>query len=360
MRPRHAATAALVTIVVTVILGASPAVACGGLVGENGTIRLDRTTTLAGYHDGVEHYITSFSFTGEGKEVGSIIPLPGVPTLVERAGDWTLQRLEREVTPIRTDEFQAADASIAAPKAAAQVLLQTQVDALDITILKGGGAEVGKWALDHGFFLSPDAPEVLDDYSRRSPIFMAARFDAAAAQARGQQEGDGTPIHLAIPTTQPWVPLRILGLGLPATTPINADVFLLTDSKPQLLAGPTGLTLERSEVASDSLMQDLRSDKNSGWIPPSAWLTYLKVNSTAGDLHYDLATSVTDQQPSRVAADLDITPDNPVPGTTFTTTVHSDVAWLSVVAVTAVLFAGIAIIALIADRDRGRHTDTAS
>src|SRR5262245_28270202 len=100
MRPRHAAAVALVMIIVTVLLGAAPASACGGLVGENGTIRLDRTTTLAGYHDGVEHYITSFKFTGEGKEVGSIIPLPGVPTLVERAGDWTLQRLEREVAPV--------------------------------------------------------------------------------------------------------------------------------------------------------------------------------------------------------------------------------------------------------------------
>ncbi|GIU87567.1 MAG: hypothetical protein KatS3mg009_2082 [Acidimicrobiia bacterium] len=77
----------------------APRVACGGLVGENGTIRLVRTTTLAAYHDGVERYVTSFEFTGEGEEVGSIVPLPGVPTKVERGGDWTLQRLAREVAP---------------------------------------------------------------------------------------------------------------------------------------------------------------------------------------------------------------------------------------------------------------------
>jgi len=52
-----------------------------------------RTTTLAAYHDGVERYVTSFEFTGEGEEVGSIIPLPDVPTDVVRGGDWTLQRL---------------------------------------------------------------------------------------------------------------------------------------------------------------------------------------------------------------------------------------------------------------------------
>ena len=72
---------------------AVPAGACGGLVGENGTIQLVRTTTLAAYHDGVERYVTSFEFTGEGEEVGSIVPLPDVPTDVERGGDWTLQRL---------------------------------------------------------------------------------------------------------------------------------------------------------------------------------------------------------------------------------------------------------------------------
>jgi len=56
---------------------AAPAVACGGLVGENGTIKLTRTVTLAAYHGGVERYVTSFEFSGTGKSVGSIVPLPG-------------------------------------------------------------------------------------------------------------------------------------------------------------------------------------------------------------------------------------------------------------------------------------------
>src|SRR5215208_669514 len=83
----------------TMVVVAGPAGACGGLVGENGTIQLTRTSTLAAHHDGVERYVTSFEFTGQGAEVGSIIPLPAVPTKVERGGDWTLQRLVREVAP---------------------------------------------------------------------------------------------------------------------------------------------------------------------------------------------------------------------------------------------------------------------
>ncbi len=271
------------------LLAVGPAAACGGLVGENGTISLVRTTTLAAYHDGVERYVTSFEFSGEGKEVGSIVPLPDVPTKVERGGDWTLQRLEREVAPPAAARF-AEDSALSAA-GTAQVILETKIDALDITILKGGGDEVGAWALQHGFFLSPDAPEVLDFYSRRSPIFMAARFDAARASALGQQAGDGTPIMLTIPTDEPWVPLRILGLGLDRTKVVEADVFLLTDDQPKMLAGGPGLSIQRDERASDSLLTDLRSDVGMEWVPNSMWFTYLRLNVDAGDLDYDLALS---------------------------------------------------------------------
>ena len=165
----------------------TPAIACGGLVGENGTIQLVRTSTLAAYHDGVERYVTSFEFVGEGKEVGSIIPLPDVPTTVERGGDWTLQRLALEVAPPADFAVSTAAPATEAP-AAAEVILETKIDALDITILKGGGDEVGRWALDNGFFLTPDAPEILDFYASRSPVFMAARFDASrAADARSAE-----------------------------------------------------------------------------------------------------------------------------------------------------------------------------
>jgi hypothetical protein len=272
-----------------VALSAAPAAACGGLVGENGTIRLTRTTTLAAYHDGIERYVTSFEFTGQGKEVGSIVPLPGIPTKVERGGSWTLQRLEREVAPPLREKVEFAAAGIAADSA--QVLLQTQVDALDITILKGGGNAVGKWAVDHGFLLTPDAPAMLDFYARRSPIFMAARFDATKARALGQNTGDGTPIMLTIPTREPWVPLHILSLGLGKSTVVDADVFLLTDRQPKLLAGGAGLALGRSEQAPAQLLDDLRFDKHMGWVPQSMWFTYLRLSATAGQLDYDLAVS---------------------------------------------------------------------
>jgi hypothetical protein len=287
LRRALAAGAASVT---SVVAFAGPAIACGGLVGENGTIQLVRTTTLAAYHDGVERYVTSFEFTGEGKEVGSIIPLPDIPTSVERGGDWTLQRLAREVAPPRRS---ASDDSAAVELSSAEVLLETKIDALDITILRGGADGVGRWALDNGYFLTPDAPEVLEFYAQRSPIFMAARFDASRAAELGQRAGDGTPIMLTIPTDAPWVPLRILGLGLDADQQVEADVFLLTDEKPKLLAGGPGLTIDRNESASKGLLADLRSDAGMEWVPSQMWLTYMKVDARAEQLDYDLAIAPT-------------------------------------------------------------------
>jgi hypothetical protein len=287
---------------------AGPAAACGGLVGQNGSISLLRTSTLAAWHDGIEHYVTSFEFSGTGESVGSIVPLPGVPTNVEAGGEWTLQRLQLEVRPL---QFAEAGATAEFDRSAAdglQILLETTVDALDITVLSGGADEVGQWALDNGFFLTPDAPEVLDFYASRSNVFMAAKFDATRAAEQGLTGGQGTPVHLTIPTEQPWVPLRILGLGLPGKEVVEADVFLLTDEEPDLLAGGRGLTVERSVAASDDLLFDLRSDRGMEWVPSDMWLTHLTLSEDAGDLDYDLSVGTDASAPTAEAAGL-VLPD---------------------------------------------------
>jgi hypothetical protein len=276
--------------VVLVVVTASAAYACGSLVGPNGAVNLVRTSTLAAWHDGVEHYVTNFEFKSEQTSFGSIIPLPAEPTKVERGGDWTLQRLQREVSPAR--RALATGVAEAASPAGVEVLHQTRIDSLDVTILRGGGQAVTDWAAQQGFDLTPDTPDVLDFYARRSPYFMAAKFDASAAVDQGLSSGDGIPVHLTIPVDHPWVPLRILATGKPATEPVQADVFLLTDAEPGLLAGP-GLRLERSEPASTALLDDLRGDKGMSWVPHDMWFSYLKADVDVGDLNYDLAATTS-------------------------------------------------------------------
>lgn len=301
------------TVALTVAT-AGHASACGGLIGPNGAVNLTRTTTFAGYANGVEHYVTSFSFAGGGGAFGSLTPLPGVPTKVERGGDWTLQRLVRE-TAVQERALFADDAAAgsSAPQSA-QVLLQTKVDALDITVLKGGGDAVGRWAADHGFRLPPDAPEVLDFYAERSPIFLAAAFDAEEARKRGQSIGDGTPVHIEIPTDNPWVPLRILALGKSPGEPVEADVYLLTEERPRLLSTErigNGFGSDRTiavtydEPASDLLLNDLRTDRSGSWVPAKGWLTKVRVAGPARDVTGDLAIDATGRQmPSFVKAGL--------------------------------------------------------
>jgi hypothetical protein len=309
MRRFIASAAALVA---AFVVSTQPAAACAGLIGPNGAVNLLRTTTFAGYHDGIEHYVTSFKFQGGSGQFGSLVPLPGVPTLVEKGGDWTLQRLIRETEIARFKFAVPAPLAAAARADEVQVLMEVKIDALDVKILKGGGEAVGLWATEHGFRLPADAPEILDFYAARSPIFLAAVFDADAAKAKGQNIGDGTPVHITMPTANPWVPLRILGTGKNADDRITADVYLLTDRKPVLLPAPfaNGMQLEHSATASASLLDDLRSDKGMGWVPEMAWLTKIGINASAGQLTYDLAVSANGTVPSRVAAGLEA-PANP-------------------------------------------------
>jgi hypothetical protein len=331
------------------LLLAAPAWACGGLIAPNGAIGLVKTSTLAGYHDGIEHYVTQFEFAGAKGEFGSIVPLPDVPTNVRKAGAWTLERLALEVQP--PIAFAEAAVLSAAPARDSVEILQTkEVGALDITILKGGGDAVGRWAGENGFDLTPDAPEVLDFYAERSPVFMAAKFDATEAARRGLQAGQGISIHLSIPTDDPWVPLRILALGQSGTAVVKADVFLLTPRQPELLPGPAGsgavverdgLNLVRSEPASQFLLTDLAGDRGMHWLPTEGmWLSYLKLNEQARDLTYDLAMDVTGNgNPSPVDAGLPFTVPTSFP------------AWPALV-----LAGGLGIIAAAAARRRARAT----
>ena len=118
--------------------------------------------------------------------------------------------------------------------------------------------------------------------------------------------GDGTPVHITIPTDNPWVPLRILGLGKQAEDFIQADVFLLTDERAGVPPGasatvsPSRTTGRRRTCSSD----DLRADAGMGWIPESAWLTKLeRTAAPPANLRYDLAVDASGEGMPSLDAD---------------------------------------------------------
>jgi hypothetical protein len=291
------------TLVIGVLLAqAMPALACGGLVAPNGAIRLDRATTLVAWHDGVEQYLTSFTYQGDVSDLGWIVPLPAVPTKIQEGGAWTLQRLERETHP---QPLFAAEANGAAQAASAQVLQQVQIEALDITVLKGDGREVLAWCAQNGFALDVETRDHLLGYAQGSPIFMAAKYDTSRAKARGQLQGDGAPVLITMPTKQIWVPLEVLALE---GQQVQADLYLLTDMPVNTssvgsvlgqspvgtqIPGAPGFSVAFQEPMNASLYHDLSTDRNMGWVRPDGWLTYLQLNAPDTAVTYDLGVSTT-------------------------------------------------------------------
>ena len=51
---------------------ALPALACGGLVAPNGAVRLSRATTFVAWHNGIERYLTAFTYQGDVSNLGWI------------------------------------------------------------------------------------------------------------------------------------------------------------------------------------------------------------------------------------------------------------------------------------------------
>jgi len=293
--------ASAITLALLVVL-ALPAAACGGLVAPNGAIRLQRATTLVDWHDGIEHYMTSFAYAGEAANFGWIVPLPAVPLKVEEGGGWTLQRLFRETHPVREPRLGAAKFA-AAPSEDVEVLQQVKVRALDITVLRGSGQAVLDWGERNGFYLDPHTRGHLLVYAHASPIFMAAKYDAAAAKATRQRQGDGAPVLITMETKHPWVPLEILSV---ATAQVQADLYLLTDDPVNTteigamigesavgstVPGAPGFLINYQQKLNRALYRDLSTDKNMGWVRPDSWLTYLTLDAPGRTVTYDMSVS---------------------------------------------------------------------
>jgi hypothetical protein len=293
--PAAAATLALF------LTQALPAAACGGLIAPNGAIRLERATTLVAWHDGVERYMTSFSYNGEASSFGWIVPLPAVPEKVEEGGGWTLQRLFRETHP----QPAILDLRFAAGRPtsnAAEVLQQVKVRALDITVLRGSGQAVLDWAADNGFAVDAETRAHVLQYAKGSPVFMAAKYNAGRAQQQRLLFGDGAPVLITMKIPHPWVPFEVLAAG----QQVQADLYLLSDkpvntSEWRALIGASGVgtnvqgaegfSLEFQEKMTDNLFRDLSTDKNMSWVRRDSWLTYLTLNAPDEKVTYDLSVT---------------------------------------------------------------------
>jgi len=281
------------------------AAACGGLVARNGAVRLDRATTFVAWHGGVEHYLTSFSYQGVASDVGWIVPLPAIPSKVEAGGRWTLQRLVREFSPPVAAPAALGASGLSATADRAVVIEQVTVEAVDLTVLEGSADAVLQWCKDNDFALNDETRAHIQLYAKSSPIFMAAKYDVTKAQQLGRFQGDGTPVLITMPAPHLWVPLEVLAN---AFDPVDADVFLLTDTRPTSgeefslfgiptssvgdeLPGAPGFSVQQQEPMNATLHTDLASDRNMSWVPDSGWVTHLTLHAPSPTVDYDLTVS---------------------------------------------------------------------
>jgi hypothetical protein len=275
-----------------------PALACGGLIAPDGDVRLDRAATLIAWHDGIEHYMTSFAYEGTASSLGWIVPLPSAPiSPIVEGGAWTLQRLDREVHPPPPAAFGEVNATASD---GASVLQQVQIEALNVTVIQGSGDQVLQWAKQNGFAVNDETTAHLLDYAKGSPFFMAAKYNTAIAQARHQITGDGVPILITMRTAHPWVPLEVLALG---NSDVHADLYFLTDEPLNTsdvnavigqsavgsqVPGAPGMQITFQEQMNATLYHDLSTDRNMSWVRPDGWLTYVSLDASDNTVTYDM------------------------------------------------------------------------
>jgi hypothetical protein len=191
----------------------------------------------------------------------------------------------------------------AAANQPAQVLQQVRIEALNITVLRGTGQAVLDWCAANQFEINDETRGHLLAYAAGSPIFMAAKYDTAAARARHQLSGDGAPVLITMRTAHPWVPLEVLALD---GQEVHADIYLLTDMALNTseagtalgqsavgaeLPGATGFRLVYQAPMNAQLYHDLSTDRNMSWVRPDGWLTYLSLDAPDTTVTYDLGVT---------------------------------------------------------------------
>ena len=244
--------APLAALAVTLAL-AAPTLACGGLIGPNGAVNLLRTTTLAGYHDGVEHYVTAFEFAGGGGSFGSLIPLPGIPTSVVRGGDWTLQRLVRETDPPPAFAFEAVGARGPAPSSSSRSASTRSTSPSSRAAAPRSGSGPRSTA-SRSRPMRPRCSTSTPAAHRSSwPPPSTPMRPPRAARRSAMGRRSTSPSRPTTPGSRSasWASAR------PPARSVQADVYLLTDDRPALLPDPGsklaagGMRLAHSEAASE-------------------------------------------------------------------------------------------------------------
>ena len=245
-----------------VALTAAPAVACGGLVGENGTIQLDAHDDARGVprRRRALRDVVRVHRAGQGGRLDRAAARRADEGRARRRLDAAATRARGRAAGAERGRFDDRGRPPSSRRAGDP--RDQDRRARHHGAARAAATAVGKWAIDHGFLLTPDAPEMLDFYADRSPIFMAARFDASRASRARSERRRRHADHGDDPDRSSRG-CRCASSASVSTAPRSSrpTCSCSPTTKPKLLAGGRGLSLDRNEPANASLLSDLRSDK---------------------------------------------------------------------------------------------------
>lgn len=225
MRPRWTVLAAAVLLLATLALAPEPVNACAtlSLKGELARIVDEEAIIVWDSAQKTEHFVRRATIAGAGKDLGFLVPVPTVPTLVE-ADDRAFERVGAAIqasiaanTRIRFD-LPLCGGCVVMKGAAApggldsvRVLDAREVAGYDSVVLEADAPDaLAAWLARHGYDARPAIAGWLEPYVRAKWKLAAFKLARPAAPAGGASSGDLTTrsVRLSFQTDRPFFPYR--------------------------------------------------------------------------------------------------------------------------------------------------------
>jgi len=149
---------------------------------------------------------------------------------------------------------------------------------------------------EHGFLLPPDSPRCSLLRPRAAPSSWPPLQRRGRCGSSHCHRRRHAPSNLTIPTPNPWLPLRILGLGQAPDAVDPSRLFLLTE-RATLRSSPLATTPVRARPVGERVgiadSPTCGADKGMGGMPAVDVAQPLQDRSPARELKYDLAVDAS-------------------------------------------------------------------
>jgi hypothetical protein len=186
---------------------------------------------------GWEDLVLEVKYQGKARDFGWIVPVPSEPTLnAENAHLFqVLSEATQDNTPAHAPKMRGVIES--ATSHSISVLQESRVGIYQTATLSAtDGAALTHWLKQNDYHVEPRARSILDEYSKKGWLFVAARIDVPRYAQSSLNEGTIEPLRIGFHSAEPVFPLRISAAGGQ-----TSDVLLYVISR-----RPLGLGVDRT------------------------------------------------------------------------------------------------------------------